>query len=247
MNRFLCPGSDPWKSGDTVVLPPEESRHAVKVLRLASGDHIEILNGNGCRAISIISQPHPAHTRVVVHSSQLSPPPKITIHLVQAIIKNKAMDQLLQKSVEAGVHHIHPIITHHTEARIQPGSSDAQDKSSKWIKTLHEAQKQSGNSWTPILHPIQNLSSTLDQLTTNHSHLVASLQPNSIPILSTFPTLPHTWIWIGPEGDFSPDEYQKLQKHGAQPVTLGSFTLRSETAACVAVAVLALQSLTART
>lgn len=247
MNRFLCPNPHPWKSGDTVMLPPDESRHAVKVLRLSSGDHIEILNGHGCRAISRISHSHPTHTQVIVQSAQQQPPPKITIHLVQAIIKNKAMDQLLQKTVEAGVHHIHPIITHHTEARIQPGSSDAQDKSSKWIKTLHEAQKQSGNAWTPILHPIQNFSSTLDQLPTNHSHLVASLQPNSIPILNTFPTLPHTWIWIGPEGDFSPDEYQKLQKKAIQPVTLGPFTLRSETAACVAVALLSLQSLTPQT
>ena len=38
-------------------------------------------------------------------------------------------------------------------------------------------------------------------------------------------------ILIGPEGDFTRDEVQLAQAHGARPVSLGRLTLRSETAA----------------
>ena len=43
-------------------------------------------------------------------------------------------------------------------------------------------------------------------------------------------------LLIGPEGDFSKDEVAMAQAKGAQPVSLGSLTLRSETAAIAALA-----------
>lgn len=38
-------------------------------------------------------------------------------------------------------------------------------------------------------------------------------------------------VWIGPEGDFTLAELQAIEAAGAQPITLGSLTLRVETAA----------------
>ena len=46
-------------------------------------------------------------------------------------------------------------------------------------------------------------------------------------------------ILIGPEGDFSPQELQAALDAGATPVTLGPNVLRAETAATVAVAIIA--------
>ena len=42
-------------------------------------------------------------------------------------------------------------------------------------------------------------------------------------------------VLIGPEGDFSPEEVQKAEALGLQPISLGKSRLRTETAALVAV------------
>jgi 16S rRNA (uracil1498-N3)-methyltransferase len=46
-------------------------------------------------------------------------------------------------------------------------------------------------------------------------------------------------LLIGPEGDFSPREYELARKAGAMPVSYGSRVLRVETAALFGVCVLA--------
>jgi 16S rRNA (uracil1498-N3)-methyltransferase len=45
-------------------------------------------------------------------------------------------------------------------------------------------------------------------------------------------------VWIGPEGDFTPDELQAIQNSGAQPISLGRLVLRVETAAVYCLSIL---------
>ena len=53
-------------------------------------------------------------------------------------------------------------------------------------------------------------------------------------------------VWIGPEGDFTPDEMDLLRSAGALPITLGLLVLRSDTAAIYSLSMLnyELQTLT---
>jgi 16S rRNA (uracil1498-N3)-methyltransferase len=44
-------------------------------------------------------------------------------------------------------------------------------------------------------------------------------------------------LLIGPEGDFAPEEVEGALQCGARAVSLGPYTLRSEIAAAVAVAI----------
>ena len=45
-------------------------------------------------------------------------------------------------------------------------------------------------------------------------------------------------VWIGPEGDFTLEELQAIQKTGAEPISLGPLTLRVETAAIYCLSIL---------
>ena len=51
-------------------------------------------------------------------------------------------------------------------------------------------------------------------------------------------------IWIGPEGDFTEEEYDAIEAGGALPMTLGPNVLRVETAAiyCLSVVTYELQA-----
>jgi len=44
------------------------------------------------------------------------------------------------------------------------------------------------------------------------------------------------WVMIGPEGDFSPREYEEAKAAGWKGLSLGNKRLRTETAALLAVA-----------
>jgi 16S rRNA (uracil1498-N3)-methyltransferase len=45
-------------------------------------------------------------------------------------------------------------------------------------------------------------------------------------------------VWIGPEGDFTPEELDAIQATGALPVSLGRLVLRVETAAIYCLSIL---------
>ena len=76
--------------------------------------------------------------------------------------------------------------------------------------------------------------------------LVASLEEKSDTVhaaLKKFRASEHgcpaeVAVAIGPEGDFSPAELAALRSYGAIPVTLGPWTLRSDTAATAAAAII---------
>ncbi|HXG47177.1 MAG TPA: RsmE family RNA methyltransferase, partial [Methylomirabilota bacterium] len=44
-------------------------------------------------------------------------------------------------------------------------------------------------------------------------------------------------LWIGPEGDFTPDELDAIERTGARPVSFGPLVLRCDTAAVYALSV----------
>ena len=50
--------------------------------------------------------------------------------------------------------------------------------------------------------------------------------------MATVKRLPQSvGVWIGPEGDFTPEELEAIQAAGALPISLGRLVLRVETAA----------------
>jgi 16S rRNA (uracil1498-N3)-methyltransferase len=72
--------------------------------------------------------------------------------------------------------------------------------------------------------------------------LVASLQEDRRHLRAYLPAgarRPQTiCVWIGPEGDFAPEEMEAIRGAGALPITLGPLVLRSETAALCALSII---------
>ncbi len=60
--------------------------------------------------------------------------------------------------------------------------------------------------------------------------LVAALFSERTPLIKEIKTTPTTFA-VGPEGDFTADEYELLFKNNFKPVSLGDLVLKSETAA----------------
>lgn len=222
-----------------VALNREESHHLLTVRRAQPEDTIAVYNGRGSvwfgrlhktegrRAIIAIDEVRPTY-----------PAPTVRIHLALAIPKGKTMDAVIQRCVELQVTTIQPLYTAHSEVHLK--GSREQEKTAKWQSLARESLKQCGNPWLPeIAEPVQ-LKVILRQLDNQSSTiLAAALLPRAKPmaeVLGVTTFSPDVWLFIGPEGDFSADEYAAILNAGALPFSLGDIVLKVETAVVAALA-----------
>lgn len=259
MHRFFV--SPDRCSAPEFTLGDGEARHAHQVLRLGRGDRLEVLDGRGTLIEAEILSAGRDGVAVRVLSRQVRARPARRLVLLQALLKGKAMEVVLEKSVELGVESIVLLDTARCVARVPAG--EAGRKRALWTQTLIEAAKQSRNPWLPGLEGPLPLGQALDTLSLPPSGatlLFGSLEPDAPPmgrVLEALRRDPKTpagtsppagtgtsasrgWaVAIGPEGDFSPDELGCLHRHPGHPVSLGPLILRAETAAIAAMALLA--------
>jgi 16S rRNA (uracil1498-N3)-methyltransferase len=160
--------------------------------------------------------------------------------LLQAVPKPKAMDCIIQKAAELGVTRIIPLLTDRVVSR----PADAGAKSDKWTWIAIDALKQCGSSWLPVIEPPRSLAQHLGAAASSDLALVASLESRVHPrtvfrkVHAARGAPGSVSAWIGPEGDFTPEELHAIESAGAHPVSLGSLVLRSDTAAIALLTIL---------
>jgi 16S rRNA (uracil1498-N3)-methyltransferase len=141
------------------------------------------------------------------------------------------MEWLLEKAVEIGVGKIQLLKTARSVEHQRVKNDRAQ-------RIMLAAMKQSQRWFLPDLLPEMILSEFLNINRNDKLLLAHCLNDEKARIVSTHRNNDHTWLIIGPEGDFSPDEVKMCLAVGAQAVSLGQARLRSETAAIFGLSVL---------
>lgn len=229
MHRFYCPHIE------SATLGPEETHHALHVLRLTEGETVSVFNGRGKECNARLGKPAKDHIPFKVVQSAQAPEPAHRLTLGQAIPKGKAMELILQKTTELGISRIWPILSDRSVVQLDGEKSGA--KQEKWQQLAIEACKQCGQNWMPEVKPALSLSELLSQAPPARLKIIASLQPEARPLgevlaeARTAGTLSDVIFLVGPEGDFTPAEIGKARSAGYLPVSLGPTILRSETAA----------------
>jgi len=226
------------EGAEVLALPPEESHHLARVLRVQSGQEITLFDGRGAVAEAQVEQVAKNRVEVRVLRQWKEPPPAVQIELFQALPKPDRWDLILQKAVELGASAIHPMLTRHTQFQPTP------KKEARWQKIISNAAQQCEVRWIPPLTKAQKLEAFLPSLAEYDLALMGSLEAGAKPLRDLLETpLPEKGarvaILIGPEGDFSPEELEGMADAGAIPVSFGTRILRTETAAIFALSALA--------
>ncbi len=232
-------------------LKGEEFHYLVHVLRYREGSEFEGIDRQGhLYRITVTDINHnsigldlvPVHKNNQNNSktcaSADNPPLEYrpTYYLFQSLLKGKKMDAVIRQATATGVHHIVPLITEHTVAKIETSQRE-QKKLDRWKALVKEAVQQSGSRTIPQLHsavelqkmkksefsPALGLFLHEEPLEKGSLHRYLSSCPQSIA------------LFIGPEGGFSPGEVQFLSRMGCRPVHLQTNILRAETAAIYAI------------
>lgn len=209
----------------------EETRHLTTVLRRKAGDLIELTDGKGKYFAAEIAEITKKHTLARIVEEKINPAPIPRLHLAVAPTKNnERFEWLLEKSVEIGVDSITPLLCRHSER-----TTVRQDRLEKIVVS---AMKQCLRTWLPALHPMTDFKKVVTQSTADQKFIGWCPPEVEMPHLKTVlkPGL-DTIIFIGPEGDFSPEEIRLAQENSCTPITLGHARLRTETAGVYACSV----------
>jgi 16S rRNA (uracil1498-N3)-methyltransferase len=221
-------------------LDARESHHLSKVLRLRDGDALSAFDGQGRTWQGRVVSSSPRELRVRLESLVMTPPLQPERILVQALPKQKAWETSLRMAAEIGVTRIVPLFSQHSEIRL--GSERMDGKLDKWRQLLIEACKQCGLPYLPTIETPLSLKDWIANQSLPLCGCIASLEANTPYLIQTDfsaekkPAAVHAVI--GPEGDFSAEEYALLRETGLSPVRLGQQTLRCDTAVAYTLSVL---------
>ncbi len=236
MYRFYFSDAD-FSKPSVVINDTHEIHHIKDVLRLKKGALVQIFNAKSEQADVLIDQINETAINFRVQSVKPKEEGQAKIILVCAPPKKGKFEFIIEKCTELGVDEIIPLKTKRTEVVFKEDKMAG--KLNRFEAVAINAAKQSKRMKVPQIHPMRTLPQVLQTLDPHGVHLFPSLHNHSKHIadvlLKADRHQPVT-IFIGPEGDFTPDEVALAIKHGCVPVSLGDTVLKVETAAIAAVA-----------
>jgi 16S rRNA (uracil1498-N3)-methyltransferase len=230
--RFYSEGR--LREGSTCALPEESAHHAVRVLRLRSGDEVTLFDGRGGEYAARIASIERTRVAVdVLAHRAVEREAALRIVLVQGVSSGERMDFTIRKAVELGVAEVHPVLAAASVAR--PKGERAAARHEHWQRIAIAACEQCGRNRIPKVMPLLPLA----DYRAEGEGLKLLLSPLSQTPLSKIATQGESFVVAaGPEAGFSAAEDSALVETGFVPVRLGPRVLRTETAALAALAAL---------
>ena len=187
------------------VLNEVDSKHAIKVLRLKTGNIIHVMDGNGNLIEGKIIENNPKKALIeIVGNTYFNNPNKPHLHI--AIAPTKNMDRLewfIEKAIEIGINEITPIFCDNSERKVI--------KLERLEKIIISASKQSHQYHLPKLNISKSFTELLSSVETPNKYIAHCYEDKKTQ-LAKCKLKEHTTILIGPEGDFSKTEVENSCK-----------------------------------
>jgi 16S rRNA (uracil1498-N3)-methyltransferase len=211
------------------VLPEEESKHCLRVLRLSAGDTLHLTDGKGTLYTAQITDDRVKRCEIKITGKQENYGVRsYYLHLAVAPTKNMdRYEQLLDTATETGFDEITPVLCDRSERRTV--------KTERLEKILVAAMKQSLKTRLPQLNPPTAFDDFVRQPFDGGKY-IGCCHPE-VPRELFWKVLPpnrRTLVLIGPEGDFSEREMKAALQAGFKAVSFGESRFRVETAGMMA-------------
>jgi len=212
-------------AADRFALPSQIERQVRSVLRLATGDRLVLLPGDGTQALCLLD----GGECVVEQRSIVPSEPRHRLTVAQALLKSDGLEEVVQRATEIGVAAFRLIVTERCVAReVSPR------KLERLRAIAREAAEQSERGIVPtIAAPVQ---------------FVDALRPGSVMLYERHEGLTlsrvdiPSAVIIGPEGGFSSAEVTTAEQAGVAVAGLGPRILRSQTVGVAVAAVILARS-----
>jgi 16S rRNA (uracil1498-N3)-methyltransferase len=215
-----------YSPGLTGVLPLEEGRHLVEVLRAGVGDRFTVFDESREALAELVDLGPPVRYRIL---EERSPEREVGVEVVLyvALLKGDKLSEVVRAATELGATRIQPLITRHSVPKEM-----GEGKLRRLQAIAKEAAKQSGRLRVPeVLPPIP-----LKAVPEVEQGLVAHVGARAL-VREVLDLNRNLSLAVGPEGGFAEEEVALLKERGFAPVSLGRRILRAETAATALLAI----------
>lgn len=238
MHRFFFDPKD--RNGELVTFSEEESRHIARVMRLKTGQAVELFDGTGTLYNGELAGiGRRVEARISGIAAKSGDDARI-IWVRQGLLKGEKMDMVVQKCTELGVTGMTPFHSSRCQGRLE--ARQAAKKHERWQRISLAACKQCLR-----LQPMQLDAAQLyaDLFANSSLHGGAGLRllfweeekEVHLQDVASMSEAQSISLLFGPEGGLTQQEVQLAQKHGWQTVSLGDRILRAETATLSAVSI----------
>lgn len=224
MNLFYAP---PGRiSGRRIRLDESEARHAARVLRYREGDAIRLTDGEGTLYKGKVSRVDRNEVDVEWTEREEVPPPRPARVLGMGIIKKRdRLEFAVEKAVELGASGIALFRSRHSEKE--------NVRMDRLESAALSAMKQSLRAWLPAVELYDSPEEVMEAHGEKGAVILAHGEGDHPFEPSGYGGLEKLLLMVGPEGGFSDEEVGRARQNGAGVVSLGSYRLRTETAAIV--------------
>ncbi len=224
--------SDHLQNDQSLELDKIKAHYLVNVLRKKCGDALRVFNGKDGEWLAEILEYNKKSFVIKIVKNLRFQSPRQELKLIFAPLKQTRLSFLIEKSVELGVTELIPVLTEHTHAR-EFNQLRAQNISI-------EAAEQCERLNIPTIQPLTSLETFLKNWPTDRTLYIGDERLTSKnlmkQVLHETPLEPS--LLIGPEGGFSPHEFEILSTYNfVHFVSLGQTILRAETAAIAGLAI----------
>jgi 16S rRNA (uracil1498-N3)-methyltransferase len=215
--------------GTSLALDDSEAHYLGHVLRLTLGRRLVVFNGRGTeREASVDSLQRRGALLALGAVRAPLPESPLDLTLVQALPKSDAMDLIVQKATELGVHTLVPVYTEFSVVKLD--AERGQRRVDHWRKIARSGCEQCGRHRPPRIEPPRPLADALAALPASPKRL--ALEPSApLRLGEQEPPGLALVVAIGPEGGFGPNDWRRLDAAQFTRVSLGQRVLRAETAA----------------
>jgi 16S rRNA (uracil1498-N3)-methyltransferase len=231
--------------GAEFTLTGPEARHAATVKRLAPGEAVDIVDGNGRRITGEVTEAAPSSLTIRIGAVTDDDVPRHELILVQALAKGDRDEMAIESATELGVD---AVVPWQAERSIVRWRADKAAKGlQKWTNTVTAASKQARRSRIPRVEPLVDgkelgrLIAGADLALVLHEDAadrLVDVVASRAASLGAGAQRARILMIVGPEGGIGPRELEAFESAGACTVRLGPHVLRSSTAGPTALALL---------
>ena len=211
-----------------IELTGDQAHHLIHVLRLSTGDTVALFDGRDTATSARVASIHKDTVQLELGDPLPAHESPLALTLAVAVPKGEKMSLIVQKLTELGVTAVQPLITDHGEVH----EEWIQKRLKRWRHIALEAAKQSARSRLPRIETPKPFDD-VDVIQRN----TLLLRPGAPPLREK-PSIKQPIIAVGPEGGWSNRELALAHERSVLELSLGPRTLRTETAAITATAVI---------
>lgn len=221
-----------WR-GPEVALGPDESHHALRVLRVSPPDVITVTDGVGsvarCSAARI--EDGRLIAEILDRTEHRRPRPEVVVY--QGAAKGHKVDGVVERLAELGAR---AAWVYSSRRAVVRWGNKTEQLGGRWASIARGAAKQSQSPWLMETGPPLEWDELIRRVSAEQCAIVM-WEAASLPLRTALlDSIERVALVVGPEGGLEAEEAEMLADAGGQLVSLGSRILRTENAPVVATA-----------